>query len=666
MNPDMNTSTRPGSKQTVLNVDDNEPARYAKTRVLTEGGYAVLDAANGPDALEMAAKHRPDVIVLDVGLPGIDGIEVCRRLKSAPNTAGIPVVQVSASFVKESDRVRALEGGADTYLTEPMEPRVLLATVGAMLRMRRAESALRQSEQRFQMMADASPVMIWLADATGACVWFNSRWYEFTGGTEEDQCGSGWEESVHPEDREHVLGVRSAAYEQRVEYRVEFRLRQHTGEYRWLLDHGVPLYQDKQFNGFIGSSVDITDRKTTEDERAALLRRERAARAESDRAHRIKDEFLATLSHELRTPLSAIIGWTHVLRTCGIDNAQVRDAVERIERNAQTQARIIEDLLDMSRIISGKILLAIEKVDMDKVVSAAVEGITPAAKFAEVMIRIDSDTGDKHVAGDPGRLQQVVGNLLTNAVKFSAAGGTIEIAVSRRDGFVECEVRDHGTGIAPEFLPHVFERFRQADASSSRNHSGLGLGLAIVKHLIELHGGSVEAYSAGLGEGATLRLRLPHWSVQRTGSTRQPVISATSDTATETSDREALRGKRILIVDDDPDARDLLERVMRSYGAEPAMASSAIEGLSRYEEQRPDGIISDIGMPGSDGYDFIRRVREIEHLRDLVLTPAVALTAFARHEDRDRALVAGYQQYVAKPFRPDTLVRLLAAAISSS
>jgi signal transduction histidine kinase len=436
-------------------------------------------------------------------------------------------------------------------------------------------------------------------------------------------------------------------------------MKRYDGEYRWVLDHGVPLSEDEAFAGFVGSSIDITDRKSTEEERATLLHLERAAREESERVNRVKDEFLATLSHELRTPLSAILGWAHVLRAHA-DNEQVVDAVQRIERNARTQARIIEDLLDMSRIISGKIQLSFESVDFDGVVLAAVEAVTPAATTAGIGIRVERESKEHIVSGDSDRLQQILVNLLANAVKFSSPGDAVEVRVREREGLVECEVEDHGRGIAPEFLPHVFERFRQADASTSRNQTGLGLGLAIVKNLVELHGGTIEAHSAGWGRGALFRVRLPRGSAERTVL----LTPQRGSGAVERPKGDALSGTRILIVDDDADARDLLERVLRSHGAQLSIASSAADGLAEFRRARPDVIVSDIGMPGADGYAFIRDVRELERERGGHQVPAIALTAFARREDRQQVLNAGYQEYVAKPFQPDALVRSLVGLAS--
>lgn len=396
---------------------------------------------------------------------------------------------------------------------------------------------------------------------------------------------------------------------------------------------------------------DITERKRAEIEREHLLAAERAARSEAERHSRMKDEFLATLGHELRTPLNAVLGWAHLLQK-GSDPAELREGLGVIERNARVQAQLIEDLLDMSRIVAGNLRLSVQPVDLHAVIEAALASVRPAADARNVTVRTILDPLAGPVSGDPGRLQQVFWNLLSNAVKFTPKQGKVEVLLERVNSHVEISVSDTGEGIAPDFLPFVFDRFRQADASTTRQHGGLGLGLSIVKHLTELHGGSVRAKSPGLGQGATFIVSLP---VRVT--TSDPASPSRADHADETI---MLTGIRILVVDDDPDARDLVRRMLANSGAEVRTAASAAEAVVALREKPPHLLISDIGMPGEDGFGLIRKVRALPE-QEGGRVPAVALTAFAGPEDRRRALLAGFQMHVPKPVEPGELIAVVAS-----
>ena len=398
-------------------------------------------------------------------------------------------------------------------------------------------------------------------------------------------------------------------------------------------------------------------------ERERLLEAERSARAEAERVSRMKDEFLATLSHELRTPLNAILGWSQLLGSRGGEDAELAEGLDVIERNARVQTQLIEDLLDMSRIISGKIRLDVQRVDLADVVRAAVASVRHSATAKEIRLQIVLDPMAGPVRGDPARLQQCFWNLLSNAIKFTPKGGKINVALERVNSHLEVCVADDGQGIKPDFLPHVFERFRQADGSTTRAHGGLGLGLSIVKHLVELHGGTIRARSAGEGQGATFCIELPlmvvHAAVEPDAARQHPRGTASPGEA-EPLDHPSLAGIKVLVVDDEADARRLLLRVLEGCGAQVLLAASAQEGLDTLRRERPDMLISDIGMPGEDGYDFIRRVRELPADQG-GRTPAAALTAFARSEDRTRALRAGYQTHVAKPVEPTELSAVVAS-----
>ncbi|HEX8070934.1 MAG TPA: PAS domain S-box protein [Pyrinomonadaceae bacterium] len=401
---------------------------------------------------------------------------------------------------------------------------------------------------------------------------------------------------------------------------------------------------------------DITERKRVESEREELLRREQALRVQAEAASRTKDEFLATVSHELRTPLTAILGWARLLRGDGMDAPASRHAVTVIERNARAQAQLIEDLLDISRIITGRLRLEQATVDLVPVVHSVLDSVRLAAEAKEISLHADYDAAELAVTGDAARLQQVVWNLLTNAVKFTPPGGRVEVRLARRDGHARLVVSDTGVGIAPEFLPYVFERFRQADQSTSRSHGGLGLGLAIVRHLVELHGGQVEAESAGEGQGARFTVALP---LQAAAGDDAPPSAAVVP-APVAADTPSLAGLRVLVVDDDKDTRDYLLLLLARHGAQAEAAGDAAAALAELKRTRYDLLLSDIGMPGTDGYDLIRQLRDYESLRG-EHTPALALTAYARTEDSEQARAAGYEAHLPKPVEPAALVNALAA-----
>jgi signal transduction histidine kinase/CheY-like chemotaxis protein len=404
-----------------------------------------------------------------------------------------------------------------------------------------------------------------------------------------------------------------------------------------------------------------------EAERERLLDAERAARAEAEHASRMKDEFLATLSHELRTPLNAILGWAHLLRADDLPPDELAEGLDIISRNARVQTQLIEDLLDMSRIVSGKVRLDVQAVDLMQIVDAALDTVRPAAEAKGIRLEKVLDPIAGPVRGDPGRLQQVAWNLLSNAIKFTPRGGKVQVVLERVNSQLELSVTDTGQGIRPEFLPHVFERFRQGDASTTRRHGGLGLGLSIVKHLVEMHGGTVAVHSGGEDRGATFTVSLPlsvaHLQAHRPaddGDRRHPRSPATS-----ADDCESLAGVRVLVVDDDPDGRAIVKRILEDCEAGVGVAASAREAIEALDAGAFDVLVSDIGMPDEDGYHLIRQVRALASERNRTI-PAAALTAFARSEDRKRALRSGYQTHLAKPVEPSELVAVIASLAGRS
>ncbi len=404
---------------------------------------------------------------------------------------------------------------------------------------------------------------------------------------------------------------------------------------------------------------DITDRKRAEKERTLLLAAAQSARAEADSANGVKDEFLATLSHELRTPLTSILGWSHLLTTGQLDKQQTARAIETIARNARAQERLIDELLDISRIMTGKLSLDLRAVKLAPLIQAVVDDVRPAADARSINLKAAFDSSMGPIFGDPDRLQQIVWNLLTNAIKFTPQGGDVQVRLERNDSHALITVRDSGQGIATELLPHVFERFRQADSSNTRSNGGLGLGLSIVRQLVELHRGTVTAESCGENAGTTFRVMLPLSSLHEVANAPEKT-EPKNERNSPTTAQHSLSGLRVLVVDDERDTRELVALMLTTCGAQVVSAGSATEALDQMERQRFDLLISDIGMPEMNGYDLISRIRQLgeEHGGR---TPAVALTAYAGIDDRKRALAAGYEMHIPKPF---VGAELITAAIS--
>jgi PAS domain S-box-containing protein len=438
----------------------------------------------------------------------------------------------------------------------------------------------------------------------------------------------------------------------------------------------------KDANGnVIGASKiarDITDRKLAEEalreaqkvaevadaEKARLLESERAARSEAEKANRMKDEFLATLSHELRTPLNAVLGWANTLRASHPRPEELAEGLETIERNARAQAQLIDDLLDMSRIVSGKVRLDVQRLDLPTIIATSVETVRPSALAKGVRLQMVVDPLNASVSGDPDRLQQVFWNLLNNAIKFTPKGGRVQVLLERVNSQLEVSITDTGEGIPPEFLPYIFDRFRQADASTTRRYRGIGLGLAIVKHLVELHGGTVRAKSAGIGKGATFIVSLPLIVLHPPPEARERQHPQSGPQNLPVLPTVSLKNVTVLVIDDEPDSCNLLKRLLESTGAVVYLARSAMDGMECLRTKPVNVLICDIGMPDEDGFSLIRRIRALDD-RQRSEVAAVALTAYARLEDRTEAIRAGFQNHLSKPVEPAELLAVVQSLASS-
>ncbi len=636
----------PDSHGIILNVDHDAATRYARHLLLQNVGYVVHDARSGLQALELLPTVRPHLVILDVGLPDVDGYEVCRRIKADPTTASIAVLQVSASFVKNSDRTRALQGGADNFIVEPVEPEVLVATVNAMMRVRHAEEAAHRLAEEWLATVEALDEGVALLDGKGHVLRCNAAFGRLLG-READappgECpvvGDRWLRILESLAESNPDVIAMSSREKRFPLRVGNRVIQ---VYVTAVPDGPGLAG--------GNVVVLTD----------VSEHMRALKA-AEEANRLKDDFLAILSHELRTPLNAIVGWTYLLEHGGLDEAAVAKAVDTIGRNANLQNRLISDILDVSRVIAGKLRLDVGPVDLVRAVESAIESVRPEAVARTVALEPRLSSLPDPFWGDANRIQQIVANLVSNAVKFTPSKGLVAVRLEARADEVVVEVQDDGPGIAPEFLPFVFDRFRQADSSSTRPSGGLGLGLAIARSLVELHGGSVTVVNRTPGPGACFTVRLPLRGLAPVPSLGKSAVKELPR-GDPPFDEGSLRGVRVLFVEDEEDARDLVATVLRRAGADVLTAVSVAEALALCDRERPEVLLSDLEMPGEDGYSLIRKLRSSPEPR-LSAMPAAALTAYAGYEDAKRAREAGFDVHLPKPVQARELVAVLAALAS--
>ena len=642
----------------ILVLDDDEAMLDLARRVLERAGYQVSLAIDAAAARDKVLEQAPDLIVIDYALGGgLTGLDFYRALRA--EGFGGPAILVTG-FTNEERVMEAMRAGVIDILPKtagyidylPTAVERIMTPIWLRRRLVQTEEAERR-ESYYKMIADAIPHLVWTASAGAGFEFFSNQWLAFTGVPTHQQLGFAWVDVVvHPDDSVSVRRVITGAMERGERFELVHRLLTTSGDFRWVRSVGAPFLPPGAIaQTWFGTSTDIHEQKIAQDERDGLLESERAARTQAELAVKLKDEFVITLSHELRTPLHAILGWTEILKRDSRDETRRAKALDVIYRNAQLQAQMVSDLLEMSSILSGRMRLDLQRVDLSDIVEQVLSTVEPTAQAKGVRLMSDLEIHDA-VSGDPSRLQQMVWNLLVNAIKFTPRDGHVEVRLERAGNELVLSVIDNGKGIAPEFLPHVFDRFRQEDTGIRRESGGLGLGLSIVKQLVELHGGHADVASDGPGHGAVFRLHLPLAPYQLTA------LAHEAGRQRRIPGAQALAGVRVLVVDDEHDARGLIEQILIDSGAIVELAAGGEQALAQMQQCAPDLVLSDLGMPGMDGYDFIRRLRAQEASSAKERVPAVALTALAGSHDRQNALKAGFQSHIAKPVNSSELIEM--------
>lgn len=728
-------------KVNVLLVDDHPENLLALEAILDTLGQNLVRATSGAEALRCLLNQDFAVILLDVQMPEMDGFETATLIRQRERSRHTPIIFLTAYSTSDKMVFKGYSIGAVDYLFKPINSEILKSKVAAFVdlfqktvKVKRQAAQLvamnhelRKREEMFRSLSACSPVGIFLTDTLGKCTYINPRYQAIYEMTLEESLGDGWTQAIHPEDRGRVIADWYGVSAEGQEYRGEFRIVTPTGIERWVHMSSSPMLSDKgEVIGYVGTIEDITERKQAQEEHINFIR-EQTARQEAETANRLKDEFLATLSHELRTPLTSILGWARLLRQRKLDEKAVERALETMERNANLQAQLIDDILDVSRIIRGKLHLNLCPINLTSLIPTIVESVRLEAQTKNIELEFmvePNNTGDNQTSEhtqedtvdispssstspfvvfvDPNRLQQIVWNLLNNALKFTPKAGRIEVRLSisspessfeqpstqQRELFeleppqaktssVQLQVSDTGSGISPDFLPHVFDRFRQADGSITRNQGGLGLGLAIVRYLVEMHGGSVHAQSPGVGQGSTFTVKLPYGNTEsredegERGDKKlgevgkwnwdqaEGLTGSGEKKLSPSSDQSLLKGLQVLLVDHNTETRNFVTSVLQQYGATVTAVASVRKALSVIEKLPPDVLVSDLGMPEEDGYTLIREVRNLEPEVGGQI-PAIALSAYVREQDCTRALESGFEMCVPKPIEPAHLIDAIA------
>lgn len=650
-------------KANVLLVDDQPKNLIALEAMLSDMDVNLVTADSGMKALKHMLDEEFAVVLLDVQMPEMDGFETARLIRQRERARDTPIIFVTALSRNETNVYRGYSLGAVDYLFKPIVPEILRSKVAVFVELFRKSQELRDRSEEFaalgrrnQLLLDSVAEGVIGVDAEGVVIFANPAAAFMTARSIDDLVGSDLHATLHPTDYTHRVDEESRGCV--LESAAGGDRRSFVDDDVFWTSRGVGFPVEYTATPIVDGegartgSV-ITFRDVTERRAAALAAENERRYREAEAANRAKDEFLAMLSHELRTPMTAILGWVRMLRMGDLDPESTETAVEAIERSTSLQAQLIEDILDVSRIVTGKMRLKTDTVDLPGVIRQAVDTVKHTAEERGITLDVDIPEEIPEIQGDGARLQQVFWNLLSNAIKFTPDNGSVRAKIMRAGETVNVTVHDSGQGIEPEFLPFVFERFRQANSTESRPHGGLGLGLAIVKHLTQLHGGSVSADSDGLGKGATFTVTLPIHSPESDRDEEQDNSPQAPARAEEPSDK--LNGVRLLVVEDDASIRRFLVAILKRSGAELAAAESVKEAFRELESFHPDLIVSDIAMPEEDGCAFIRRIRSHAD-RALSTVPAIALTAFGREQERQKILEAGFDRHMAKPIDPRDLI----------
>lgn len=689
----------PEAPVNILLVDDQPENLVALEAILGELGANLVKSNSGEEALRCLLHHDFAVILLDVQMPQMDGFEVATLIRRRQRSRDTPIIFLTAFSSSEQFMFKGYALGAVDYLIKPIAPNILLSKVAIFIELFKKNEALRHkteilqqqtqalqhqasqlesinaelqmSEERFRLLSTCSPLGVFVTDPEGCCMYANPRFQTICGNTSDATSAQGWLACVHPDDAALAHSMWMAYMQGDREFSQEFRLEADDEGDRWIAIRSARLVSDQtKFLGYVGTVEDITERKRAEAVTAQVIR-EQAARQEAETANRMKDEFIAILSHELRTPLNAILGWSHLLQSRDLDADKTKYAIDTIERNANTQKQLIEDILDVSQIVRGKLQLQCQPLNLVGVAQAALETVRPAAE-AKAIALIDNfdDHPRLEVMGDMLRLQQVIWNLLTNAIKFTPEQGQVSLQVSLvtelpqvsrealdHQRYVQLQVTDTGLGIDSEFLPHIFDRFRQADSSTTRSQGGLGLGLAIVHYLVKQHQGYVWAESPGENQGATFSVALPLLPTAPLPEELETPVPFVHPETVETTNQQLL-GRSVLVVDDDADTRDFLTFLLEAQGATVTTAASALEGLQLMDSMEPAVLLCDISMPDMDGYTLLKAIQDRQSTTQPQV-PAIAITAHARLSDRTHALASGFQSHVPKPIEADQLIQAI-------
>jgi signal transduction histidine kinase/DNA-binding response OmpR family regulator len=725
----------------ILMVDDSPTNLLALESILQAPDRNLIRAASGDDALRYLLDNEVAVILMDVYMPDLDGLETAELIRGRDRSQDIPIIFLTADSTGGRHLSRGYSLGAVDYIVKPVEPDILRSKVAVFVELYKKTREVRLQAQlleeknlelenanlaRLNMLIELGQELTAEHDPARVLENFCRSSRQIIDAEEAavgliDGQPAELSYFYHCTAKENPAAVPNAALPEVAENAVSYLIHKRhpirlndtddllrvNGTPSNLVHSflGAPILSsgavcgwicllnklnaddfseaDERLAATLATQVaiayenaklytdaqrhaselqqEITERKQAEKQRAQLLVREQEARAEAEQANRTKDEFLATLSHELRTPLSAILGWSHLVRTGSLDDTQMSRAIETIERNARSQSQLIDDLLDVSRIITGKLQIETRPVDLFAVVESAIEAVRPAFETKGVRFEPVFDTAACLVPADANRLQQVFWNLFSNAIKFTPKGGQVIVEVKRAGTGAQVYVRDSGIGIAPEFLPYIFDRFRQADGSTTRAHGGLGLGLSIVKHLVQLHNGKVEVSSEGKDRGTTFTVSMPLARVNSSKLGKNAAAGEGDGNGLPASFATLLDGLKILVVDDEADSRELVATILMRCGSEVKSCESAAEAIKTFRIWKPDLLVSDIGMPIEDGYALIKNLRNLR-MKLAREVPVVALTAYATDDDRERTLSAGFRMHVAKPIEPRTLVRSIAGA----